>query len=448
MSINLRIALSASLVLAIFIVLTAAALERAFHDSAHSALEERLLGQLYLLMAEAEVDQQGQLNMPAILQEAQLNLPVSGLYAHITNTQGKILWQSPSTVGIQTPAPISLDTGEQQFKRQQISSGEEFYGLAFGIQWATATASYPLTFNIATDLAAFNAQISSYRHSLWGWLGALALLLLVTQAIVLRWGLQPLRQVAGEVAAIEAGNKEELTGEYPRELAGLTSNINTLIHNEHAQQSRYRNALADLAHSLKTPLSILRGAIDNKPYDKTSIAQLQTTLQEQITRMDNIVAHQLQRAATAGSSAIRAPILIRPVIDKILTSLQKVYHEKSIETVITTDAAIRYRFDEGDLMEVLGNLLDNAFKWCKQTICVEVKTTPDELTISVGDDGPGIAAQSAKAILMRGVRTDETVPGHGIGLSVVMDIIHAYHGQVSVSKSHLGGAQINLTLPK
>ena len=440
MSLNLRIILSATLVLVIFITLTAAALDRAFFESTESALRDKLTSQLYSLMAAAEVDDSGIL-MPSSELDALLGLPSSGVYAFITSAENNTLWKSSSSLGATPPLPISLKTGEKRFRKISVSQ-KEYFTFTYGVNWATQTGNIPLTFNLTTDLASFNKQINQYRKTLWGWLLAMALLLLISQAAILRWGLSPLRKVGAELNLIEAGEQEKIEDTYPQEIDRLTTNINSLLLQERQQKSRYRNALGDLAHSLKTPLAVLQSGINEQKKD---------AMLEQVSRMNAIVEYQLQRAATAGSSNLSKSVNVGLIVNRMLESLQKVYRDKPVTLNMDIDETLLFKGDEGDLMELLGNLLDNAFKWASQHIDINVQKHNNKLLISVSDDGPGIAPDQADELLKRGVRADQTsagqaTAGHGIGLSIVGNIIDAYNGEIHISKSALGGAKISLIL--
>ena len=435
MSLNLRIILSATLVLAIFITLTAAALDRAFIDSTESELRDRLTSQLYLLMAAAEVDEEG-LFMPTDELDALFGLPSSGVYAHITNKNGDILWESSSTLGTRSPLPIFLDSGYKRFKKQHVYD-VEFYTFAYGVNWEPESDALAMTFNIATDLKSFNKQIAKYRATLLGWLIAMALLLLVSQALILRWGLLPLRKVGEELNRIENGEQEKIQENYPQEIERLTDNINILLMHERDQKTRYRNALGDLAHSLKTPLAVLQSGLD-KDSDVSA--------QEQIARMNSIVEYQLQRAATAGSSSISQTVNVQSVLDRIVDSLQKVYRDKGIQVDTQIPEGIAFKGDEGDLMELLGNLLDNAFKWAHKRIEVVAELEKQHLVLRIMDDGPGIEPDRVDDLLKRGVRADQAAEGHGIGLSIVQNIVEAYKGELTISRSSSGGCEVKVVV--
>ncbi|MCK4833777.1 MAG: GHKL domain-containing protein [Gammaproteobacteria bacterium] len=435
MSLNRRIILSATLVLVIFITLTAVTLERAFIDSTESALRDTLTSQLYALMAVAEVEG-NTLQMPSNELDSLLGLPSSGTYAYITNQAGLILWRSSSALGATPPRPISLASGDKQFKKISENK-QDYYTFAYGVDWASASSSIALTFNITTDLKSFNRQISQYRKTLLSWLIAMAILLLISQALILRWGLSPLRRVGIELSQIENGQQEQIQQHYPQEIEQLTSNINVLLQQERDQKTRYRNALGDLAHSLKTPLAVLQSSLNNRPDD---------TQLEQITTMNSIVEYQLQRAATAGSTSIGKSVSVEAVTHRILRSLQKVYHDKHISVDVHIDETVIFKGDEGDLMEALGNLMDNAFKWADQHIDISAGKEGNKVFITVCDDGPGIAQDKAAELLERGKRADQTIAGHGIGLSIVQNIVEAYHGNLKIINKQSGGAEITIIL--
>lgn len=440
MSLKQRIIFSASLVLVVFITLTAVALERAFTDSSESALQDTLRSQLYALMAVAEVDN-NTVVMPSQELGVLLGLPGSGLYAYITGSKDEILWQSSSVLSANPPPPVSLASAEKRFSKTSVD-GKAYYTFAYGVGWLTDTGSLALTFNIITDLKSFNHQISQYRKTLWGWLMAMAVLLLISQALILRWGLSPLHRVGIELNRIETGKQAQIQQQYPHEIERLTSNINVLLQQERDQKTRYRNALGDLAHSLKTPLAVLQSRLTGKPQSD----EQDDTLSDQIMRMNSIIEYQLQRAATAGSSHTGKRVNVAGITRRIVDSLQKVYRDKNISLTVDIDEAVEFNGDEGDLMEMLGNLLDNAFKWAEKEITVRAVQSGKRLALTVSDDGPGIADDMLDEVLKRGKRADQATAGHGIGLSIVQSIVEAYQGDMRISKSRAVGAEISITV--
>jgi two-component system sensor histidine kinase PhoQ len=321
----------------------------------------------------------------------------------------------------------------------------QLYVLAFGVAWedyAGAEALY--TFTVAEDTTVFQAEIDSFRSTLWRWLGGMAVVLLLAQGVILRWGLRPLRTVTADLQQIEKGRADRLDGEYPKELTGLTSSLNSLIENSKAVQTRYRNSLDDLAHSLKTPLAILQsGCVDSNDAADTS----HTLVNEQVERMDEIISHQLQRAAVSGRTTLAKPVPVDRVVERLLRSLDKVYREKQVTVDLELDPSATFTGDEADLTEILGNLLENAWKYCRSTVRIVVSTDQHAggVEISIEDDGPGIAADQVDTVLQRGKRMDESIPGQGIGMSMANEIITLYGGQLVFAESSLGGALLQVS---
>ncbi len=261
---------------------------------------------------------------------------------------------------------------------------------------------------------------------------------------MLRYGLAPLRRVASELAAIESGARKHLSARYPRELGRLTERINAFIDTGRGRLDRSRNALAELAHSLKTPLAVLQSMLDGGADGD----QMRRGVREQTARMRDTIDHQLQRAAASGPTPLAPGVRLAPLLERLADSLLKVYVDKGLSVDIDVDADLALHADEGDLMEIFGNLLDNACKWAGKRVRVKAaRGNGTELRLRVEDDGPGIAADKVEAVMARGGRADATTPGHGIGLAVVHDIVvEAYGGQVDVGASELGGTAVEIRL--
>ncbi len=446
-SLQLRLLLAAGLVLAAFFGLTGVALERAFYAAARNAMQEQLKVHVYALLAALELDRYGKLSLPENLPETRFASPGSGLYGFVF-AQGKILWRSPSALGIDLAARRT-SPGKTLFVRDEE---HDLWVLYYGVTWETVRRRrFPLILAVAADAGALVREVDKFRHSLWLWLGGCGLLLLILQAGVLHWSLRPLRTITADLEAIEAGRKERLEGPYPRELGGLAEGLNALLQSERAHLERYRHTLADLAHSLKTPLAVLRGLGQNEPLP----AAARELLLDQVDRMQMLVDHQLQRAAVRGGHGTLTPVLVWPVLERIRTSLDKVYADKGVLCTLGGDENARCFLEEGDLYELLGNLLDNAYKFCRQKVQVTVALSPAPnkrhpgLTLRVEDDGPGILPSLRQEVLKRGIRADQSTSGHGIGLAVVADLVRLNGGRMAYSDSALGGAgwEIHLLSP-
>ena len=442
-SLHSRLLLVASLVLAGFLGVTGLALDKAFRDSAEAATQERLQSYIYALLAAADEDSDGRMVPPRELPEPRFSKPDSGLYAIITRQDTGPLWQSGSLTGRDMGDTGYQPPGERGFSRL-ARNGMQLYALAFGVAWEDDAGTEALyTFTVAEDTTVFEAEINSFRSTLWRWLGGMALVLLLAQGVILRWGLRPLRSVTADLQKIEQGRAERLEGDYPRELAGLTSSLNSLIEHSKTVQTRYRNSLGDLAHSLKTPLAILQSSQTGS--DAADASHM--LVSKQVERMDEIISHQLQRAAVSGRSTLAAPVAVGTVVQRLVRTLDKVYQEKAVAADLELDPEATFTGDEADLTEILGNLLENAYKYCHSAVRVGVNT--NQLTggaeISIEDDGPGIPADQVGILLQRGRRMDESVPGQGIGMSMASEIITLYGGDLSFDDSPLGGTLVHLS---
>ncbi|CAG7857805.1 two-component system, OmpR family, sensor histidine kinase PhoQ [biofilm metagenome] len=444
-SLSFRLLATEGLVLAVFFALVAVVLEQSFRESAEEALKERLQVQIYSLLSTAELNNAGKLTLPANLPEPRFVNPGSGLYAFIQDTNNTLAWRSPSSIGLDIPAPPKkLGAGNTYF----LADNPHRYFLHYDIIWKNiADVEKEYIFTVAEDSEFVKQQVEHFRKHLWSWLVVIAIILIILQFTLLRWCLKPLRIIVNDLYAIEKGEKTRLDGEYSSELQGLAGNINAFITHERSHLERYRNTLADLAHSLKTPLAILRGCSETFNINKE-------TVQEQIATMDKIVEYQLQRAAAKGEHKAIKNIDLSVFLHKVSASLNKVYIAKNIHIGINVPEHCQIYVEEGDLYEIVGNIMDNACKWCNRTIKITVNQNPRKdrrnyaLLIQVDDDGPGIPDGKLNEILKRGVRADENIRGHGIGMTVVNDLVGILGGKLEGNKStDLGGMSWRVYLP-
>ena len=452
LSINSRMLIAASIILFSFLGVTGLTLERAFYVNAEESFKERLQVHLNALIASAEIDGAGGIRLVYALPEARFFSEHSGLYAKIIANNGSVVWSSPSMTGMTIPVFTGLERGVTRYQYLTTSIAEPVLVYSLGMTWGDKQQfNEGYTFVVAESLRRFNQQQGKFRHSLWGWLAGVTLVLLLMLTLILRWGLAPLRKVAADLRDIENGRHLRLQGNYPKELRGLTENLNALIRTTAEHEERYQASLGDLAHSLKTPLAVLRGTVEAS---QPSVSSLQSNVEEQIVRMDQIVQYQLQRAATSGRTALMAPVDLAAITQKITKALNKVYAEKGVVCRAEVEAGLTFRCQEGDMMELLGNLLDNAYKWSEGLVELSIRhdlldtSTEPGLIIEIADDGPGIDSKDLDTVLARGGRTDGQISGHGLGLAMVQDIVELYNGKLSISRADLGGAQIGLWLPR
>jgi two-component system sensor histidine kinase PhoQ len=446
LSLQARQLLAASLGLVAFLGLTGYALDRAFTETAETALRQRLENYVWAYIERSELSRAGELILPDVPPDSRFTRPGSGLYAGVKAKD--FLWESGSALARQLPFDDELAPGASRFEGPIDTLNGPIYRYSYGTAWEFGDGKEArFTLHVSEDTVALQRQIAVFRRSLWVYLGAAALLLLGLQIVVMRWSLAPLRRVVADMEHIMDGRTERLPGGYPEELTLLTDSLNEMIDLGRDQIARTRNVLADLAHSLKTPLAVMRSELESVQDE----AALRGTLKEQVGRMGEIVAYQLSRAATTGRQTFSTPLALEPRAEEIVRSLEKVYAAKNILCEFDIDRTARFNGEEGDLMELLGNLLENAFKWADHRVLLTARAmtiAPQRragVLISVEDDGPGIPPEKVDLLLQRGVRGDERVHGHGIGLAIVQDIVKAYRGELAVERSdELGGASFVL----
>ncbi len=436
-SIRARLIAGGALVLLAFMAVTGAALQTAHTDSVRAAYYARLQGTVYLLLADAELDASGALQMPREFAEPRLSLPGSGLYASIRQGGNDQTWQSASAVGKSLPFQRQATVGQWRYAVVN-DSADAFLSVSYGVSWVGSSGSVPLVLSVLESTAALDSETRAFRRTLWSWLAGAGLLLLLSQTLLLQWGLRPLRQVSQEITRIEQGEQAEVQGVYADEIGVLTTNLNQMIRQERVRQTRYKEALSYLAHSLKTPLAVLRNALA-QPQD------LGATVEQQVGRMDRIVQYQLGRAAASGTARFAPYLALAPVAQRIRDSLAKVHAERNLLIQLTCPADLRWRIDEGDAFELLGNLMDNAAKWASSRVTVRLWLDSQTLRLQVDDDGRGFS--DTEAVLQLHVRGDEKVPGHGVGLAVVNDLVASYEGQLVLGRSDDGGGRVYVSLP-
>jgi two-component system, OmpR family, sensor histidine kinase PhoQ len=400
------------------------------------------------LIAAADPDSPESVTLTALV-DTRFDTPGSGLYAEIRSASGESIWRSQSVTGTDVQFGPPLEAGERGFIFTKIPDRQVQLAVASrGIEWDVHGKTARFTFSVASSLEAYNTQVAEFRQQLVGWFAGLALLFVATLALLLRWLSQPVRRLELEIKEVEAGKRDSLGEEWPLELAPVTANLNALLDGERQRIKRYRDTLGNLAHSLKTPLAVMRQSLGGVEDGK------RRTLDVEISRMTDIIEHQMKRAAASGGVLLgQQPVDLAPVVAELRSALVKVYGNKDLlfEAAIPPNA--QFIGDRADITELLGNLLDNACKWCRSRVrivaAIEAKAADSRhaLGIVIEDDGPGIAEQDRAKVLQRGGRADEATPGHGIGLPMVHDTVALYGGTMRIEASELGGARFDLKLP-
>ncbi|MEM6545470.1 MAG: ATP-binding protein [Pseudomonadota bacterium] len=438
-SLAARLLLAAFFLLPITLGVTASYLERAHRSALDAATSERLQLQVLTLLAQAEFSDEFRFAGPPI--EPRLLEPASGLYAMVSDAANRILWLSPSA-SLESNPMARLSAGVPALNPGDRFDGESegLFRHAYQVLWEVpGQVPTPLRFLIAESSAPRDADVREFRESLWLWLGGTLAVVLLAQLLIFRWGLQPLRRLSERISAIEDGVEADLAGSWPREVRPLVDNLEALLDGEQRRRERMRNTLADLAHSLKTPIAVLRST---QPSDQ-GFSSIQ---REQLGRMEEVVGWHLQRAV-GGSHRLLERIDVLPILQRLRATLLKVYSDKELEIELELDGQLKFRGDERDLMEMLGNILDNGCKYGNKLVRVSAEANQLEksLLIRIDDDGEGISPELRDNLMQRGVRADTRGEGQGLGLALVRDLVEAQGGELSLSVSPFGGARVELS---
>lgn len=452
-SIAARLLLASALLLPLFLGLTGFFLDRAFENSLEVAERSRLRGHLNLLMSVAEPEtRNGRITGLRItsvtLSEADFEHPNSGLYGYIFDNNHQPVWRSNSAALSDPPNYKQLaqnDTSGKMLFSKKMLDNQPHFSARYTVNWEDAKGNpTPFHFVVLHSAAEYQAELSAYRNELWRWLGAAGVFLLIAQTLILRWGLRPLGKLAVALQKMQSGDTSNIAGEHPRELQKIVDNLNQVLAREQALRQRYRNSLADLAHSLKTPLAVLQSKLGQ---GAESDGELQQIASEQVARMNQVVTYQLQRAVSSQQQGTFRRTRIEPIATRLFAALQKVYAHKHMQQELALAPNSTVAGDEQDVMELLGNLLENAFKYGNSQVRMSSRLEAQQLCIDIEDDGPGVPADQTERILERGQRLDTNQPGQGIGLAVAAEIIRSYNGDIRISRSQLGGACFSILLP-
>jgi len=429
LSITRRLLFISAVMLAAFLGIAAYALDRAYINASNTALSQRLEAHAYTLLADAQDGPQGELSMPTQSSDPRFNQLDSGYQASIIELPKRVIWRSASIQDEALTASADLKIGQTQLSIDDLSAHYEQV-----IAWEDfSNKEHIYSIVISMDIAPHLAEQASFRSTLWQWLSFTGLVLLVTLIVAVRWGLRPLSDIPAQIQALEKGDVDMLSDDVASELKPLTQQINALLAQMHRRHERIRHAMSDMAHSLKTPLALMRSQLNSD----------ETVINRQIDEVDRMIRYYRQRATLAGTAQFGALSQPYAIAQRIAQSLEKVHRDKSLQISLLIPHTLECRADEGDLYELFGNLLENAAKYAQQIIQVSYSNQ----TWRISDDGPGISADDIERVLQRGHGADEQHPGHGIGLAVAKAITEQYDGEIKILRSELGGAEIQFSLP-
>jgi two-component system sensor histidine kinase PhoQ len=374
--------------------------------------------------------------LPVILSNPDFNRENSPLFSYVTNQENQKVWQSLSLSKEIHIEDKQSKTGKWNFGEIRFEQ-DEYLWASYGISWNQSPKSY--RYMVAVNSQLLNDVIMRFRIWLVGGFIFVSLLFLLIQHWVLKLAFNPIKSLKQEIIQLENGNQDHIMKQYPKELVGVSHNINALIKKERNQREKYRTSMADLAHSLKTPVAIINNELGHSNDN--------LIVHNALSRINETIEYQLRKAVISGPHVISQGVNIEKSVNDVVSALQKIHIDRQIIVKITVPSDVTFPGDSNDLLEVLGNLLDNGFKYAKSTISVNVSTRNNKLIITIEDDGNGLLSEDCMIIFNRGLRIDETPNGQGLGLSIVKNVIESYHGSIEASTSPLGGARFMIEIP-
>ena len=454
-SLRVRLLVGTLAGIAVAIAVAGWALGGLFQQHVAQQLTAQLTTHLDQLTAGLGMDATGAPRLSSALSDPRFRKPYSGLYWQVDRAvsdtglgfsaaaeplRSRSLWDDVLKLPADTPADGEV--------HQHRIPGPDKTGLSVvervvTIDEGPGAGGATFRLAVAADERQMVEPIDRFNGMLWlalGLLGAGLALVAVVQVMI---ALLPLRRLRGALAAVREGRQLRLEGSFPSEVQPLVEEFNSVLAENAAVVERARTQAGNLAHALKTPLSVMANATNGRADE---VAQL-VAAQVEVARKQ--VDYHLSRSRVAASARVpgaRTPV--RPVLDGLVRVMRRIHAGRELELeVIGSGQAIDFRGEEQDLQEMLGNLLDNACKWARHRVAVSFAIDDGRLALVIDDDGAGIAGDARERVLDRGERADEQVPGSGLGLAIVDDLAHLYDGWVELADSPLGGLRAVLILP-
>lgn len=439
-SLAFRLVVGAGMWIAAAIIAGGIVLSAVFRDHVERSFDAQLLVYLDSLVSVTEGDNRGRVVITRPLGDPRYEQPYSGWYWQISGISGPMLrsrslWDQALTPDFALISPSAATS----YQMQGIQSRQlRIVGRDVSIPGIVSS----LQFVVTGDRAAIEAEIQNFNTTLAWSLGLFGCGLILAVFIQIRFGLLPLRRISMALSAIRSGRESRLAGQFPSEIEPLASEINTLLEHNEEVLERARTHVGNLAHALKTPISVLANE------SGAGKGSLEEAVDKQTGIMRRYVDHYLSQARTAASSSVLgARTEVLPVIEDLRRTLKRIHAERSIELEVHGDPDTSFRGERHDLEEMLGNLIDNACKWARARVWITMGVEGTELKIAIEDDGPGLAPEKHDEVFNRGHRLDEATPGSGLGLAIVRDTAGLYGGDIALCKSDFGGLKVVLILP-
>jgi len=423
-----------------------------FQSAVQENLDDRLFFDLDGLVTAAEVDAPEHVTLQGRFADPRFERVFSGWYWQIEPDMAQLPESQPQTsrsLWDQTLMPENMTPGANNslwgYARgpdgQRVRVVERLIALPRTAEGREDTQTF--RFTVAGDLTETEADVARFNRTLFWSFAAFSLGLLAAIAIQVRVGLMPLRRVSESLARIREGRARQLEGKFPSEIAPLVSELNSLIAHSAEVVGRARAHVANLAHFLKTPLTVLA---NEASAERGPLAE---TVSRQVTSMRRQVDHYLARARAAGAlDVLGSRTELAPVLGDLARVLKRMHPDKDLSIDVDVTPGLAFRGEREDLEEMAGNLVDNACKWARARIIVLARPLDGgRFSLIIEDDGPGLTPQERSRAMQRGERFDESVPGTGLGLAIVRDIAKLYGGNITLGESALGGLAATLELP-
>lgn len=448
LSLSARLILSAALVCVLVLALAGIGLTALYRKAAERSFDERLGVYVKELVADVAAPPEGERQSIGDLGEPRFELPLSGWFWQIVRLDGErpVIRTSRSLVGGQLPRlnDLGLPPNRRGLRESYFTFTDERQ-LRIVEREIDVGEDGRFTVGVAAPASEIEDDIREFRWALTLTFGLLGLVLVVSTFFQVRFGLRPLMKLRGSVGAVRTGESQRIVGRYPKDLAPLALELNQLIDANREILDRARTQVGNLAHALKTPLSVIVNEADAAP------GPLADTVKSQSAVMRDQVQYYLDRArAAALSGALGGTTEMALSLDGLVRTFQKINQDRGISGSHDVSPSLKFRGEKQDFEEMLGNLLDNAFKWAGTSVRISTEplsSSSGKVVMLIDDDGPGLPASEMAEVLKRGRRLDEAKPGSGLGLSIVVDMAKLYGGALALEPSPMGGLRARLTLP-
>ena len=433
-----------SLVLSVFVILTALSVSYSVRSRAETARFDRMQGLVYGILGATEIsanpdDGPSLLINELELPDARLNQATTGLYAEIIGNDGAKLWQYRSML-VNPPQAVVRPIGDWLF--ETVEGKERNQTSVNRLQLSTAWAfdngeELPFIVHVVDSADNLLAELKRFDRTLWATLLASAFALLIVQLLVLKRSLKRLEKIGDEVRLIERGERDSLSSTVPTELLPLSSGLNALLRAERARHAQYRHLIDDLAHNLKTPLSVLQNEVEKVSTQTTGSPKTKDAtikpdvITAEIDRIRESLKRSVQRAHIKAPSYLAPLISTEPAIRRVVSSLEKLYQQNGIRFELEIDDAPMVRMDNADLLELFGNVADNACKYGATEVTVTASKSPRHVVFR--DNGPGFPEGKLSILTQRGARADTQAQGQGMGLAAVRQMMESHGGSVSLA---------------